>query len=452
MVYSVLKFLTKFTLIGYFKTYKIDGKENIPKKGPFIFVANHPSAFMDPLAVATAIKEPVYFIAAAEYIGKGIKGWFFKTFLHMIPVYRRKTLPNDTHKNKDMFATCYTHLGKGNSLLIFPEGVSITERKLKEIKTGTARIALGAERLHNFKLNLAIVPIGLNYSSPHEWRSDLYVKIGTPIYLDDFSTISDENEIENVKKLTAQLQTELEKLVVHTASEDEEVMLEKLDQIYSNDLKEEFSIALDELDEEFSIHKDFAAAISYFKESKPSIYKTTENKIDAYLGKLNAYNLTDQDIGQFKKRLSIRRTFSFVLGAPLFIIGYVLNVIPYKLVVFFHSRLKLDETFNGSMALALGFILFLSWYSGATVALWSFSNFGWFCLLLPLLMYVSGLYTLIYIAAAKNSIQRIKLRSFYSKNTSKVNDLIAQRREIIAILTACKEDYLAQIDSSKGLI
>ncbi|MDA7803783.1 1-acyl-sn-glycerol-3-phosphate acyltransferase [Crocinitomix sp.] len=180
MIYRLLKILSQLTIYGYFKKVKIVGREHIPAKGPYIFIANHPSAFMDPIVVATSIRPAVYFIAAGEYVGKGLKGWVFRKLLHMIPVYRPTTRPEDMHKNEDMFVKCFEHLSKRGALLVFPEGVSLTEKKLKPLKTGTVRIAIGAETLENFKLGVPIIPVGLNYSDPHSFRSDLFVKISAP--------------------------------------------------------------------------------------------------------------------------------------------------------------------------------------------------------------------------------------------------------------------------------
>ena len=39
------------------------------------------------------------------------------------------------NKNEETFIKCYEHLENGGAILMFPEGISITERKLKPIKT-----------------------------------------------------------------------------------------------------------------------------------------------------------------------------------------------------------------------------------------------------------------------------------------------------------------------------
>ena len=69
MIYSLIKYLLKVTIYSYFRRVTILGKEHIPARGPVIFVANHPSALMDPLVVITGIKRRINPIAAAEFFG-----------------------------------------------------------------------------------------------------------------------------------------------------------------------------------------------------------------------------------------------------------------------------------------------------------------------------------------------------------------------------------------------
>ena len=141
---------------------------------------------MDPIVLAVHIKQQLYFLARGESFKSNIISKFFR-FLHMIPIYKPEISPDEVHKNKMIFQKCFNHLKGGKSILIFPEGVSKTERNLRKIKTGTARIALGAESQNNFSLNTKIVPVGINYSNPHFFRSDVFIYFGKPIALKNYA-------------------------------------------------------------------------------------------------------------------------------------------------------------------------------------------------------------------------------------------------------------------------
>jgi glycerol-3-phosphate O-acyltransferase/dihydroxyacetone phosphate acyltransferase len=182
MIYSLIKYLLKVTIYSYFRRVSILGQEYIPTQGPVIFVANHPSALIDPLVVITGIKRRINPIAAAEFFGGKIKTWILKNKFHMIPVYR-PDLTKDLSKtsNTDMFTHCHQLLLNQGALLIFPEGTSETDKGIRNLKTGAARIDLDAERLSENKIKVQIIPIGLNYSNSHQFRSDLFIKVVPPI-------------------------------------------------------------------------------------------------------------------------------------------------------------------------------------------------------------------------------------------------------------------------------
>jgi 1-acyl-sn-glycerol-3-phosphate acyltransferase len=89
MLVAILKLLMRITTRVFFKKISIRNRNMIPDKGPLMILANHPSAFLDPIVIATLINREVYFLA---------KGELFKTKfaqrilpkLRMIPVYRKQ--------------------------------------------------------------------------------------------------------------------------------------------------------------------------------------------------------------------------------------------------------------------------------------------------------------------------------------------------------------------------
>src|SRR5690606_18746943 len=105
-MYAILKIIVRLSLRVYFRKITIQGKEKITKNGPYILIANHPSAFTDPIAIGVHIKPTIYFLAAGEYMGKGLKYKFMSRFLNMIPIYRPETMPQDISRNTDIFAKC----------------------------------------------------------------------------------------------------------------------------------------------------------------------------------------------------------------------------------------------------------------------------------------------------------------------------------------------------------
>ncbi|MCG8576362.1 MAG: lysophospholipid acyltransferase family protein [Flavobacteriales bacterium] len=444
MIYAILKVLCRITVWSYFRRIQIDGKDKIPLKGPFIFVANHPSAFMDPIIIASHVRPQIYFIAAGEYVGKGIKGWFLKTFFHMIPVYRPTTRPEETHKNADMFRNCFKHLASRSSLLVFPEGVSKTELKIKPLKTGTARIARGAELEQEMKLGLTIIPIGLNYSNPHQFRSDLYVKIGNPIVVKDFISSDDSAEVTEVQELTAEIEKRIKQCVLHVDTEENESILRKIEAIYSRNLKDELDIEFSDQKREFQVQKEIIQALNYFETYQKSEFESFRNQLNDFFDDLQNLGLHHRGLRSNSRTLQTARTIQMILGFPFFLAGSVLNFVPYMMVELLNRRLKVNETFQGSMILASGLVIYLLWYSTLNItACCLLTPFWWGFAIVPL-AYTLGLYASIYLSALQYSRERKNVKQSRVHDQSTINKLLRSQNDLIDRLEQYKTIYLEE--------
>jgi 1-acyl-sn-glycerol-3-phosphate acyltransferase len=89
MLLATLKLLMKIITRFFFKKISTRNRKVIPEKGLLIILANHPSAFLDPIVIATLINRDVYLLAKGELF----KSKFAQRILPslcMIPVYRKQ--------------------------------------------------------------------------------------------------------------------------------------------------------------------------------------------------------------------------------------------------------------------------------------------------------------------------------------------------------------------------
>ena len=200
----------QISLRFFFRNVQVKGLENIPARGSLLIVSNHPNTILDPIVIARFIHRKVFFLAKASLFRAKVTKWLLPK-LSMIPVYRAQDDPSLMQQNGEIFAKCFEHLENNGAILIFPEGISLTNRQLRKIKTGSARIALGAEAANNFTLGVNIVCIGLNYFDPHRFQSDLLINIDEPVHVRDYETLYKQDEFAAVNKLTGEIRTRLEK-------------------------------------------------------------------------------------------------------------------------------------------------------------------------------------------------------------------------------------------------
>ena len=124
MLYRIFKALFYLTTKAYFRSIYVQGKELLPdEKTPVIFVANHPSSFMDSILLAVQINRPIHFLARGAVFKNKFARYVFDA-LHMIPIYKADLSPGQIHKNEQVFEKCHDYLGENKTILIFPEGSS----------------------------------------------------------------------------------------------------------------------------------------------------------------------------------------------------------------------------------------------------------------------------------------------------------------------------------------
>ena len=182
-------------------------------KGPCIVVSNHPGTLMDPLNTAVLMKRRVHFLANATLFASRFGNWFFSNF-YCIKIERFSDTKGKPLNNKEAFKMATDHLTNGGCLYMAPEGGSNAGRHLHKLKTGPARIALNTEVVNDFDLDLVILPVGLNYSNPTEFRSSLLTIMGEPIKVADFKKDWEKNQIGTVRKLTAVLKEKMEAILI----------------------------------------------------------------------------------------------------------------------------------------------------------------------------------------------------------------------------------------------
>jgi len=94
---------------------------------------------MDAWLIGHVSKEPIYYMAKSTFFNSPVKKWLLGK-LNMIPINRRTDGTTQGVTNQESFEACYRILEEGKTLVIFPEGTSIPELKLRELKSGTRKV------------------------------------------------------------------------------------------------------------------------------------------------------------------------------------------------------------------------------------------------------------------------------------------------------------------------
>jgi 1-acyl-sn-glycerol-3-phosphate acyltransferase len=443
MIYNIFKVLLNITVRLYFKRKHVTNQHLIPKDKPVLFVANHQSAFMDPIVLSIYSRRSMYFLARGESFKNKVGAWFFSK-LHMIPIYRKEETPELAHKNDEVFSKCYNHFQNDGALLIFPEGSSKTEPRLRKIKTGAARIALGAEAEFNFTLGLTIIPVGINYSNPHMFRSGLHVNFGEPISLSDFENDFKSDSFSASKKLTKLIEERIEERVLIVDKEEDEKLVSQVEEVYYGELLNKLGVKSNEQERGIELKKDLVTVIEYFQKEAPDFTIKMKDKLDCYFSLIKTFNGAED---LFHKRLKRNQklpvwfyAFSLVLGFPLFAIGWVLHYAQYRLIGKLTVVLTAREDFMGSMRMLLGMLVYLITYIIYIRVSWSVLSFE-FWLAFILGMPLSGLFTLWYSRIYYLNKTELYFRRLLLTNNMALKQLHYLRVEIVNEFESARKKY-----------
>jgi glycerol-3-phosphate O-acyltransferase/dihydroxyacetone phosphate acyltransferase len=153
-----------------------------PGPGPVLLVSNHFGGAAD--AVLLVHLSPRFpRIVARDVIWRVPVAGSVMRSVGAIPVHKAEDAGDGRSTNDAMFHSCYEALAEGALVMIFPEGVTQDDPRIAPVKTGAARIALGARAAGTE--SVVIQPVGIHYEDKAAFRSRVLLAFGEPISVDE---------------------------------------------------------------------------------------------------------------------------------------------------------------------------------------------------------------------------------------------------------------------------
>jgi glycerol-3-phosphate O-acyltransferase/dihydroxyacetone phosphate acyltransferase len=447
----VLYFLFKpLTNIFYriFYAYEIKGREKIPTGKPIVFAPNHTNGFIDPIAIAMVLPHKIRFFARGDVFKGRIAKWAFNS-MNMSPMYRLQEGYSEVKKNDKTFEECRRLLSENKSLLIFPEAICVQEKRLQPLKKGLARIVFQTEEAFDFKKDVIVIPIGLNYSDAKKFRSRLLVEFGDPISLKDYEAQYNQDKVRAINSFTKFLEQKMSQLIITINNKANDDLVKGIEEVYMNQWQKD-NTDLNSVEKKYFVNREIVDVINYNDEKNPELLESLKSKVFPYNNLLKKHNLRDHllrpeiinkmNIGNFLLEFIV-----IWLGTPLYLLGLVVNYLPFYITRnFSNNKIKKPE-FYASVFANMSMILWLIFYGiQLLVVALVFRNWmllGMFALTVPLL----GYYLLMFYSVKQKIAGRWRLLRLVRKERTSVEQLMNLRADIIEDLRIAKENYTARV-------
>jgi len=433
--------LLRFTLRIYFRRIEVAGLAHVPETDPVVFVLNHPNALVDPVFLLCLAPRRVSFLAKAPLFRMPVIGSLARA-LDALPAYRRQDEGEDVSKNEETFAAAAKWLSQGGTIGICPEGISHDQPNLQPIKTGAARIALGAVASGQAQ-NLKIIPAGLYYTAKTSFRSEALLYFGKPIEVQAVTLENGAPPRAAVRELSARIEEALRDVMLEAQHEEALELINRAEEIFSSGTDDEQSSS--SLTHELRVRKQFVKGYQALLVREPQRVGKLVARINRFYEELQQAGIDPVELTppqsagavfvQILKRLII---FLLMLGPAT--VGIVVHLPAYKLGGLLSSSLfRNTEDVVSTIKIISAMLFFpLSWL---IVGFLSFPFIGWWALLLvfPVLPFC-GYLAMLFLEKWEASMGGLRVLTFFLMRRRFFVRMLAERRAIKAEILALGDE------------
>ena len=361
ITFRIILALFGIALRFFFRRIETVNAEVVPTGAGVIFVLNHPNGLIDPALVFVALPRKISFLAKSTLFRMPVISFLLKT-VEALPLYRRIDAGEDVSKNQKTFDMCRELLARGGSIALFPEGVSHNSPKLLPMKTGAARIALGAASGEN-SAEVKIVPVGLYYTSKTTFRSEALLHFGEPFVVPKIELDPDGQPPKAaVRDLTAKIEEELREVTLNAETESDLHVARIAEEIFASAAAE---------------NKNLGGKFDFLKNYVEERADTQlAERIRGYDERLTRFgiepeHLTLAELNRgFVFYQALLQTWILIALLPLALFGAILHAPAYqlcKLVAYLFSRHGADDVASTVKVLAGMVFVPLTWLISAVI-------------------------------------------------------------------------------------
>lgn len=453
MARRIITAALRFALRVFFRRVEVAGAEGVPREGACMFVLNHPNGLVDPSFLLCFAPRRVSFLAKSTLFKMPVIGWLCRV-MEAIPVYRHQDTGEDVSKNRETFRLAHELLTRGGTIGVCPEGVSHSEPSLRPLKTGTARIALGAASAAGGRLRLKIVPAGLYYTAKTSFRSGALLYFGEPLPVAPVETdAAGEPSREAVRELSERVAEALREVTLNAEHHEALKVVARAERIFSAEEDEDGEEG-PSLERELRRRRRFVEGYAVMREREPERVATLEARIRRYEEELEQAGFDDpRELSEAPRRARplhlLSRAALFAVASPPAAAGWLAHYPAYTLAGYLATKFSgsYDDILSTFKIIAALLLFPLTWLAlgGAAWWLWGWPAALGVMLVAPLLGYVA----LRYMEEFDRFVAGVSAALFFLTERRFFRHLLAERRAIRREILALGDEYSETVSSGR---
>lgn len=449
MLYWIIKPFASIFLRVYYK-FSYKGVDKVPYGKPVVLAPNHTNAFVDPVIIGIILRQKVRFFARGD-VFKGALAKRVLNSLSISPMYRIQEGYAEVKKNDKTFEECRQLLAANKTILMFPEAICVQERRLRPLKKGLARIMFQTEESFDFKKDVLVVPVGLNYSDAKRFRSKLFIDFGDPISVKEYEERYKQDKVRAINDFTKMFEEKMARHMVIIKNRDNDELVVGIEEIYLSQWIKDKKQNPRNLECQYQATREISEMINRLDESSPDLISSLKQKVLPYIKRLDINNLRDHLLrSESINRMNVVRfLLEYVIiyfGMIIYGIALTFNYLPFYIAKKFSAKKIKKIEFYASVYANMAMILWLIFYAiQLVVVALVFRNWtllGVYALTVPIL----GLFVLQFYPLMKRILGRWRLLRLVRKDRNTIAEMINERAAIITEIEFAIKKYRTSLN------
>ena len=397
--YRAVRRFYRFLTNIWFREINVVDDENLPREGGVLYITWHPSGLIDPMLMVATLPGELTTVAKHTLFNIPVLGRMLKAS-GCVPIERpqdSKDAEASRARNAVTLDGLAQRLAEGGQTLIFPEGVSHTGADIRRVRSGAARMLLGAH-LKAAEQGLPpphLIPIGLHYSESQTFRERAAVVVEramnvppVPERVEDAEE-QDRQDRDWVAAVTQDIEVELQRANLSKTTWNERTMIWKgrsLAYAEKQRLGGE-KLVRETYAESVLGARRLRAGWEYYAVHRPDDTRELADQCRQHFAELDRRNITPYDVDAKPDKLTAwgyTQSFAKWLWALVWMFGLVTwsaiagNYVPYKAngaLSKLMKRVNIEPSVIGTIKVLSAVVFFpLWWAAGSLFMTWSLLN------------------------------------------------------------------------------